>query len=300
MAKMVHRFVLIAGLALANPLIAAQTQPRAGASEAEIVIEGRKERQRQIRRFVGSLTETHFRGQIPRFEWKVCPVALGMPDDQNRRFVERMRRVARAAGVPLDEPGCAANAIVIVTPEKPATMRMLRREYPELFRTELDERIRPDRMAPISAWQVQGRLTQDGLAVPVVHDDMGTYYRSEVTRASSRISPANRPHFKATVLVAQLDALRGLTLTQFADYAAMRIFAQTDPSRLDRSTVPTILNIIDTPMGAEIPVTLTQWDLSFLRALYGSTVNRYAEQQRQEMRRRLERDLDDGQRIESE
>lgn len=300
MKKMVVRLVLMAGLGLTSPLIAAQVGSPGGANEAEIVIEGRKERQRQIRRFVGALTDAPIRGQIARFEWKVCPVAVGIPDHQANRVVQRLRRVGQTAGVPLADPGCEANAIIIVTPEKKETMRMIRREYPQLFRTDLGERIRPDVAAPVSAWQVQGRLTQDGQDVPVAQGNMGTYYETEVTRASSRLSPATRPHFKATVLVVQLDALRGLTLTQFADYAAMRIFAQTDPSRLDRSTVPTILNIVDTPMGAEVPLTLTQWDLSFLRALYGSAENRYAEQQRQEMRRRLENDLDDGHPLESE
>ena len=294
------RLALAASLALASPLAAAQLQPQAGADDSEIVVEGRKERQSQIQRFVGALTETHFRGQIARFEWEVCPVALGMPENQVRRFEERIRQVGRAAGVPIAEPGCDANAIVIVTPEKRATMRMLKREYPELFRTELRERIRPDFDAPVSAWQVQGRLTRDGLAVGVVDSAMGTYYQSEVTDSSSRLTPATRPHFKASVLVVDLAALRGLTLTQFADYAAMRLYAHTQPSRLDRTTVPTILNIVDAPMGAEVPLTLTQWDLGFLRALYGSAENRYAEQQRREMRRRLEADLDSGQRIESD
>ena len=70
----------------------------------------------------------------------------------------------------------------------------------------------------------------------------------------------------ASLVVIQLDALRGLTTTQLADYAAMRVFARTQPSRLQRSTAPTILNIIDTPMNAQVPLTLTQWDLGFLRA----------------------------------
>jgi hypothetical protein len=281
--------LIAATLCAASASSLAQSSPPT-IDDREIVVEGIKERQRQIRRFVGSLTETHFRGQIGRFEWQVCPVAAGMPESQSRQVTERMRQIAEAAGVPLADPGCAANALVIVTPDKPATMRMLRRSYPDLFRTELDTRIRPDPDEPVSAWQVEGRLTQDGLSVPVAVADMGTYHQSTVTRASSRITPATRPHFKASVLVVQLDALRGLTLTQFADYAAMRLFAKTQPEQVDR-TAPTILNIIDAPMGTDVPLTLTAWDLGFLRGLYSSAENHYAEQQRQEIRRLMERDL---------
>jgi hypothetical protein len=294
------RFGLLAAIALASAMASAQPSSPANGSEAEIVVQGRAELRRQIRRFVGSLTDTHFRGQIPRLEWEICPVALGMTEPQNRHVTDRIRRIAAVAGAPVADPGCEANAILIVTPDKPATMRELRNEYPALFFTDLGERIRMDRAAPISAWQVEGRRTAENLEVGVGGGDMGTYYLTEVTGISSRIRPATRPHFKASVVVIDLAALRGLTALQLADYAAMRLLARTDPSRLDLATVPTILNIVDAPMGSEVPLTLTQWDLGFLRALYGSTLNRFAEQQRHEMRRRLEADLDAGQRIESD
>ena len=283
--------LLAAAIAWTGPA-PAQIPTADSAGEPEIVVEGRKERQQQIRRFVGSLTEAPIRGQIARFEWEICPVALGMPDAQNRLVTERMRRVAASAGLPLAQPGCDANAILIVTPDKPATMRMLREEYPQLFRTDLGERIRLNRAEPVSAWQIEGRRTADGQEVGVGAADMGTYYLSEVTTASSRIRPATRPHFKASILVIDHAALRGLTTVQLADYAAMRVFARTDPERLDETTVPTILKAVDTPMGQEVPMSLTQWDLGLLRALYGSAENRYAEQQRREMRQLLERDLD--------
>ena len=290
MSPFVRGISLSVALSLAIPIVDASAQSQEPATDSAIVVEGIKERQRQIRRFVGALTDTHFRGQIPRFDWKVCPVALGLTEVQNRAVTERMRGVAAAAGMPMAERGCDANAILIVTPDKVATMRWLRRAYPELFFNPLGDRIRLDRESPVSAWQIEGRLTRDGIEVPV----SGNSYRAELTGISSRITPATRPHFKASVLVIQEDALRGLTTTQLADYAAMRVFARTEPAELDEATVPTILSVIDAPMGAEVPVTLTQWDMGFLRSLYASAENRYAEQQRHEMRRRLEQDLERG------
>lgn len=44
-------------------------------------------------------------------------------------------------------------------------------------------------------------------------------------------------------------------------------------------------------MGAEVPITMTQWDLGFLRGLYASTESLRTPAQRTEIRRRLLRDL---------
>ncbi len=296
------RFALFAALAAAGSFAApAQIPVQDRFDDSEIVVEGVRERQQQIRRFVDALTEAPVRGQIGRFDWAVCPAAAGLPEAQNQAVVERLRQVAEAAGIPLARTGCRANAIVIVTPDKPATLRWLRREHPAYFRNGLGERIRiADQDAPATAWQVEGRLTQDGEAVGVHNgagdSSTGNYYVVESTRASSRITAASRPHFMASLVVIQLDALRGLTTTQLADYAAMRVFARTQPSRLERSSAPTILNVIDAPMNSEVPLTLTQWDLGFLRALYGSAENHYATQQRHEMRRLLRRELDEARR----
>jgi hypothetical protein len=57
----------------------------------------------------------------------------------------------------------------------------------------------------------------------------------------------------------------------------------------------TILSVIDAPMGSAIPLTLTAWDLSFLKAFYASSKESYAEYQRAEMRRAMRRELDRNQ-----
>ena len=267
----------------------ANGQPQA--EDGEIVVEGIRERDRQIERFVGALTEAPMRGQLSRFDWEVCPAVAGLPQAQADIIVERMRRVAQAANIPLADPGCAPNALVIATADKAATMRWLRREYPAYFRNALDQRIDvPNEAGPATAWQIESRLDEDGRPVSV--DLINQQYVVDATRSPSRLTAATRPHFVASVLVVQLDALAGLTTTQVADYAAMRVFAKTDPERLRRSTAPTILTVLDSDMNSEIPLSMTQWDLGFLRALYGSAENHYATQQRGEMRRILEGELD--------
>ena len=93
-------------------------------------------------------------------------------------------------------------------------------------------------------------------------------------------------------VVRQLDTGNAIlnVKTQVADYAAMRIFARTDPAKL-KGSAPTILDILEAPMGSAVPVTLTDWDLGFLRSLYASHGRQYANRQRKEMEGLLRKDL---------
>ncbi len=292
MAPLIARFAFFAAFAFAPQLPAsAQQGAETQGDGSTIVIEGLREREKEIERFVGALTEAPVRGQLARFDWAICPAVAGLTEAQNQAIVERMRRVAQAADMDVAAPACRPNAIVIVTPDKDRMMRWLRRQAPGLFIDPLGDRIRiDDQEGPAIAWQVQGRLDADGMEASV--DLVGNYYVVESTISPSRITAASRPHFQASVLVVEVDALKGLTTTQVADYAAMRVFARTDPERLDRSSAPTILRILDSPIGSEVPITLTEWDLGFLRGLYGSAENHYASRQRHEIRRRLRQDLE--------
>ena len=75
------RFALFAALAAAGSFAApAQIPAQDRSDDSEIVVEGVRERQQQIRRFVDALTEAPVRGQIGRFDWAVCPAAAGLPD----------------------------------------------------------------------------------------------------------------------------------------------------------------------------------------------------------------------------
>jgi hypothetical protein len=66
----------------------------------------------------------------------------------------------------------------------------------------------------------------------------------------------------------QANALSGLTTMQFADYAAMRTFARTDPRTTALPAADTILKVLDAPMGSEVAMSITAQDLNFLRGYY--------------------------------
>ena len=115
---------------------------------------------------------------------------------------------------------------------------------------------------------------------------------NRTTRPQTRLNAAARPIFTAAAVVVERDALTGLSTTQLADYALMRALARADPHRLTASSPATILRVLEAPMGSELPVTLTRWDLGFLRGLYASRDNLYATAQRGEIRRGVAAELD--------
>ena len=265
--------------------------PREEPSSSEIVVRGISP-DRQISDFVGALTEAPIGGQLSRFAWAVCPAATGLPEAQNRAIRERMRKVARAAAIPLAAQGCKPNVLLIAAPDKKALIEGLHKKYPAYFSGIPGRRVRSlaNASAPAAAWHVEGRLSADAELLPT--DQVSGTQLYEATRDPSRISASTRPHFLGAVVVVEHKALTGLTTTQLADYAAMRAFARTDPDRLEKATAPSILTVLEAPMGTPTPLTLTRWDLSFLKALYAAPADKYVNHQRTAIRRRVRKELE--------
>lgn len=279
----------------APPAAVAAPQVTAPPAEApqpqeQIVVQGRRDVQRRVDEFVNALTDIPRTGQISRFDWAVCPKAVGLTDRQNNAVAERMRAVATAVGIRVDQPSCKANVLVLVTDDAPKFVRWVRDNEPSYF-----EGVSPAEMealkrgGPAAAWHTEGLLDADGREVPRDRDT-GQYINSR-TDVPSLMSTNSHPHFGASIVVLDSRALAGLTVVQLADYAAMRAFAKTDPTRLQKAAAPTILTLLDAPMGSAVPITMTAWDFAYLKALYGSTENRLAGQQRREMAHDMTRDL---------
>lgn len=282
----------ILALALALPLASiAPAQERAPppATEGDVVVTGIRDPAAEARAFAQAITAAGADRQLSRFETRaVCPAAMGLSPDQKTAVVARLRTVAQAAGVPLAKPGCKPNVLLIVARDKQGLLRTLASDGGGYFAslTKRERRQLLDDDGPAAAWQLSGGLlSADGVELQQVGENDIAINRTPTV--GSRITAATRPHFAAAAVVVQADALVGLTLTQLADYAAMRVFARTDPSLLAASTAPTILKVLDAPMGSETPPTLTRWDLGLLRGLYASSANLPAAAQRSEIARRV-------------
>jgi hypothetical protein len=279
----------IAAAGLGGPA-AGQNVPN-GNDQSPIVVEGRRDRDVEIREFVESLTPAPANGHVSRFEHAACPAALGLPPAQRAQVAARMRAVGEAAGVPMGSANCRANVVVMVTSNKRRLLEDLARRFPA-YLGELSGRRLTRLMQspePTALWHLDGLVDADGRQLFATGGNVAV---RRTTRAASRITDQAHHEFTGSVLIVEANALTGLTTTQLADYAAMRTFAGADPARLPNRGLPTILTMIDAPMDSAVPITLTSWDLAFLESLYASDVNIHAPGQRGEIQAGMRRALD--------
>ncbi len=130
--------------------------------------------------------------------------------------------------------------------------------------------------------------------MPLRFDAATGAYVNSTTEAASRITIPARRGVDAAALVVEVKALDGIKPIQLGDYAAMRLFAKLDPSRLPARAPTTILTVLTTPMGSPVPITMNKWDLGFLRGLYAAAPNLAPTSQRSQFAGQVMRDLDDA------
>jgi hypothetical protein len=269
---------------------AGQNLPNAN-EQAPIVVEGRRDRDIEIRELVNSLTPAPINGHVARFEHAACPAAVGLPPAQRAAVAARMRAVGGEARVPMGSANCRPNVVVMVTSDKRQLIEQLARRFPaylgELSSSQIASLAQSSE--PTALWQLDGLVDADGRALFASGDSVIV---NRTTRAESHITDQAHHEFTGSVLIVEARAINGLTTTQLADYAAMRTFTGADPARLPNRGLPTILTIIDAPMESEVPITLTAWDLAFLESLYASDVNIRAPGQRGEIQSGMRRALD--------
>ena len=282
--------VLAGAVAAAMAVPGAAQSGQSAPDQPTIVVEGR-DRDQQIDELVDSLPPAPANGHIARFEHNACPAILGVPPAQRALVAARMRAVGAAAGVPMGSATCRPNIVVLVTSDKRQLIAQLARRYPYYLGELSGREVRRLAESPsLSAlWHMRGLVDADGREIA---PNAGDVAMVQTTRAGSRIVDQAHPEYVGSVLVVEARALDGLTTTQLADYAAVRTFTGADPARLPDRSASTILTLLDAPMGSEVPITLTSWDLALLQSLYASEVNIRAPSQRGEIQAGMRRTLD--------
>lgn len=270
----------------------AAQEVRSGAEPAPIVVEGQRDRDLQIRDFVGALPPAPVDGTISRFEHEACPAVLGIAPAQSLMVAARMRVVGAAAGVPMARRDCRPNVVVVVTPDKRQYIEQLARRFPSNFRGLSRRQIA--RLArspgPTAWWHRSGIVDADGQQYSA--GPQGERISVAASDASPRIRAMTHLEFVGSILVVEAGALHGLTAYELADYAAMRTFTGVDPARLPDRRLSTILTLLDAPEDSQVPITLTGWDLALLRSIYASDAGTYASNQRNEIRTGMRRALE--------
>jgi hypothetical protein len=275
--------ILITALSIAAAAIQAAAAPAATAqsSNEPIVVTGERNQEKAVKDFVHALTPTLWNGQISRFEHSVCPRVVGLAPHQQAVVEQRIRVIAKAAGIVVDGPNCGPNVVLIVTANKKTFLEQLQKHHGEYFGDMPTRKIHAMERdpSPAAAWQLRGPpISGDGRDLEY-DAQMGAYVNRTI-ESPSRLNESARPQFDAAVVVVETKALAGLTTTQLADYAAIRALTGADPAKLANSGAPTILHVLEVPMGGETPITMTKWDLAFLKGFYDVQRTMHANSQR--------------------
>jgi hypothetical protein len=266
-------FALLAISSLASAASLAAQEP-VSSSDQDIVVTGSKPTKQAVARYVNSITNP-VEGQVARFRDPICPASFGLPAEYNRVIEQRIREDAVRVGLPVGGDKCDANVVLIVADEPIPLVKELRRRRPQMF-VGLEFRQIEDVLStekPVRTWQAIEPRGSDGRPLqrvrfiefgdgpkPVGGD--GAWLNPAAS--NSRIQQNTQADLVSSFAVISAQALYGLTLTQIADYTAMRALARTRvPPDL---TGPTILSLFNE--GAAPPGELTSWDLGYLRGVY--------------------------------
>src|SRR4051812_3939441 len=159
-------FLLAAAAAIAAPEPAPAGPQASGQATngADIVVRGTRIRDEQIRKFIRDLTTAPGRGQLARFEDKICPRAYGMPASYNALVSDRMRAVAAAAGMPIAKTDCQPNVVVMITKDKRSFIRRLAQQRPYMVPDEWSGwtlgHVAGD-PSPAAAWFIEDKRLSD-------------------------------------------------------------------------------------------------------------------------------------------
>jgi len=204
----------------------------------------------------------------------VCVGVVNLQRDAAQDMADRVSEVALGLGLPIGEPGCSANVVIIASNEASALTAALVEQNPGAFRPNywgasrsrdhLRRFIASD--APVRWWHISMPVDSETGDIAV---RLPGYLPPTVRTLGSRITTPIRNDLRRVYVIIDLNQLGGVTFPQLVDYVAMVALVQADPDA-DLSAFPTILNVFDNP---NIASGLTDWDQDYLDALYGSKMD---------------------------
>jgi hypothetical protein len=210
---------------------------------------------------------------LPRFEDAVCPGVVGLKTETAEYLVGRIRQNAEALGrrmAPAET--CDPNLIVAFVDDGRAELQRMDRNrgyaFVEMSPTERRELLAQD--GPVHVLSRVWTRTRDGLSV-YRRDNLSEPAQATMWMAHSKIYSASRHDIVHVLVLFDRRAVRGMNVTQLADYASMRAFVHQPPTAMAVGT-ETILELFDTPPGAR-PAGLTEFDHALLAGLYEGLPN---------------------------
>jgi hypothetical protein len=248
------------------------SSPEAAQQPATVTVEAQRQReliQHQISTYVSAIAMPNRGEALLRWQSPVCPAVMGLSAAEGEFLLERLSKFAMDAGAPVAPKDCGPNLLVIVSPEPNVLLKKWWARNPRLFKDDKGiggvKRFL-DSTQPIRAYY-NANLDCEGGAYKVRGG--GTYVPSHCTSAlGSKLSWEVIRVIVSVIVIVDLKQISDLTMGQLTDYVTLISLAQIreDPNP---GAAPTILHLF-TDKGTTRPEGLSDWDQSFLKALYTS------------------------------
>jgi hypothetical protein len=262
----------------------------------EVVVRGRRmsevenELRLEIGKFIGAVTVTFGGRGFARWDRSVCIGVHNLENTAAQYIVDRISLLASDVGLTPGEPGCAPNAIVIFTTDGKELASILVESEPELLRPSnylgthrglaaLDRFVATDKA--VRWWQtslpVDARTGKPAIDRPESRSCTSPLCAPNVkVDGPSRIHSGIRDVLRNVIIIVDSTKLTGTTWQQLGDYLAVVSLAQID-LEADPSSFDSILNLFTNPKAYS---GLTDWDRTYMQALYSFDQERNPDLQR--------------------
>lgn len=237
----------------------------------EVVVEGRQ-LEAMIRNFVTDVSQPANNRGLARWNGPVCVGAVNLRSEVGQYVIDRISDVARELEVEAGEPGCRPNVLIVAAVDGAGLASALVEDRPRNFdlrHNGTDAGTRAFRNfrtgdQPVRWWQISMPVNSDNgeRAVRLPGDEQPPSIR---VFSASRLRTQIRDDMVRSIIIVDVERLAGANVVQLADYLALVALAQVD-AEADTAPYPTILNLFADPASA--PAGLTDWDRSYLTALY--------------------------------
>ncbi len=268
---------------LAGPVAARQTPPvqtfappaappQEATSQLEDVLVTGQTLEALAREFVSSASAPpNYRG-LARWHRELCLGVVGLRAEIAHAIIDRVSEIAEGLDIPLGEPGCSPNAIIVGTSDGQRMANDLVGERRRAFRIGFTRSNRGSRAletfrtseAPVRWWTISFPYDSSGALCIQVFGGPPPVGCDSFDR--SRTGQTIVDHLSRAIVILDIPKLSGTNLTVLSDYLAMVVLAQIDPEG-DTSRFETVLNAFD---GRDPGEGLTDWDRAYLDALYGA------------------------------
>lgn len=285
MRASVHLVSLVAALlgvqALAQTAAPAAAQPTTDASDKgvdEVVVRGRRmsdvrdELRKYVNEFVLEVAKPPPGRGFARWQRKVCVSVTNLQADAAQYLVNRISQTAADVGLTPGEPGCRPQVIVIFAADGKTMAGLMVEQEPLMFwpwghssgttfnRGALDDFKMSERAVrwwPVSM-PVDANTGTTAIRIP------GQPPPTISVSGPSRIHGGIVDDLLYVLIIVDSHKLTGTTWQQLGDYLSVVALAQVDPAA-DAAAFDSILNVFNNPTAYS---GLTDWDRSYLKALY--------------------------------